>query len=468
MSSICGWVLHRVLGRHLGPSGSHLHLRYVVTPELREVVPDEAAVGDAALTLRAVGPASMTSAQEPTRGSISMSTSLALSNLRSFVIVIVVAVHAVAAYLGSSPAASFNFDTPPYQWRSIPIVDHERWFGFDIFCAFQDIYLVSLLFFLSGLFVWQSLARKGSRIFLRDRLLRIGVPFSLTVGLLMPLAHYPVYRVTAVDPSLASYWQHWLALPFWPDGPPWFLWVLLVFDLIAAGLYKFVRTSADILGRSVGQLGTRPKLFVIALLSASTLAYVPLALVFTPWSWFHIGPFSIQLCRPLHYLVYFLAGAGVGVYGIERGLLAMDGRLVRRWAVSGAAAMISFVLWLGMVGLEMAGDSPPALILQILQALSFVICCAAGFLFMLALFLRFANRRFAMLEALKDNAYGVYAIHYVFSIWLQYALLGWAMFAVVKAMIVFTGTLLTSWASIAALRCIPAAAWINRSRQRLR
>ena len=83
---------------------------------------------------------------------------LALSNLRIAVIVIVVAVHAIMAYLGSSPASSFRFDDPPYRWRSIPIVDPERWFGFDIFCGFQDIYLISLLFFLFGLFVWPSLA----------------------------------------------------------------------------------------------------------------------------------------------------------------------------------------------------------------------------------------------------------------------------------------------------------------------
>ncbi len=391
---------------------------------------------------------------------------LALNNLRISVIVVVVTVHAAIAYLGSSPASSFNFDDPPYRWRSIPIVDPERWFGFDIFCALQDVYLISLLFFLSGLFAWPSLARSGSRKFLRDRLLRIGVPFALTVGLLMPLAHYPVYRVTAVDPSLASFWQHWLALPFWPAGPPWFLWVLLVFDFVAAGLYQFARIPGATLGRTVGQLGARPKPFVIALLSASALAYVPLALVFNPWDWFHVGPFSFQYCRPLHYLVYFFAGAGVGAYGVDRGLLAVDGWLARRWAAAGAAATVSFLLWLGMVGLAMAGDGPPPLSVQMLQALSFVACCAAGVLFTLALFLRFANRRLAALDPLHDKTYGIYLIHYVFSIWLQYALLGLAMFAVVKAMIVFTGTLLMSWASVVALRRIPAAAWIDRSWRR--
>ena len=398
-----------------------------------------------------------------------MSTSgLALNNLRTAVIVIVLAVHSVMAYLGSSPASSFNFDAPPYRWRAIPIVDPERWYGFDIFCAFQDISLISLLFFLSGLFAWPSLARGGSSMFLRHRLLRIGVPFAMTVGLLMPLAYYPVYRVTAVDPGLVSYWRHWLALPFWPAGPPWFLWVLLVFNVVAAGLFRFAGISADVLGRSIGQLGTRPKPFVIVLVSASALAYAPLALAFTPWDWFQFGPFSFQFCRPLHYLVYFLAGAGVGAYGIGRGLLARDGWLACRWAAAGASAMVCFAFWLGMVGLAMAaGDGRPPLAVQILQALGFVLCCAAGVLFMLALFLRFADRRLAVLDPLKDKTYGLYLIHYVFSIWLQYALLELAMFAVVKAVIVFAGTLLMSWASVVAFRRIPAIAWINRSWRRL-
>src|SRR6266436_207471 len=376
---------------------------------------------------------------------------LALHNLRTVVIVIVLAVHAVIAYLGSSPAFSFNFDDPPYRWRSIPIVDSERWFGFDIFCAFQDVYLISLLFFLSGLFVWPSLARSGSRIFLRDRLLRIGVPFALTVGLLMPLAHYPVYRVTAVDPGLAAYWQHWLALPFWPAGPPWFLWVLLAFDFAAAVFYQFAPAMGEALGRSVGQLGACPKQFVTMLLSASAAAYVPLALVFTPWTWFHVGPFAFQLCRPLLYAVYFVAGLGVGAYGIERGLLAPNGWLARHWMAAAAAAMAAFALWLGFAGLAMSSDGP-SLPVRLLEASSLVLCCAAGCLFMLAMFVRFANRRIRVFDALNDNAYGIYLVHYLFSVWLQFILLGLAVLAVIKAAIVFCGTLVLSWGLVTAMR----------------
>ena len=35
---------------------------------------------------------------------------------------------------------------------------------------------MSLMFFLSGLFVWPSLQRKSSVTFLSDRLLRLGLP----------------------------------------------------------------------------------------------------------------------------------------------------------------------------------------------------------------------------------------------------------------------------------------------------
>jgi len=379
----------------------------------------------------------------------------ALHNLRAFVILVVMAFHSVLAYLGSLPASAPAFNDPPYQWRSFPIIDAERWFGFDLFCALQDIYLISLMFFLSGLFVWPSLARKGPRLFLRDRLLRIALPFALAVAFLMPIAHYPVYLVTAADPSIAAYWQHWLALPFWPSGPPWFLWILFVFDALAAALFVFAPRSGDALGQLLGRLTARPARFAAVLLSASAVAYMPLALAFSPWEWINVGPFAFQICRPLQYAVYFFAGVGVGVHGIERGLLAMDGFLVRHWAAATVAALVSYLVWLGTAGLAM--NAPSVGTLQVLQAAVFVVACGAGVMAVLALSLHFANRRLPAFEPLSENAYGIYLIHYVFVVWLQYVLLGVALFAFVKGMIVFAGTSMLSLWSVAAIRRIPAA-----------
>jgi glucans biosynthesis protein C len=89
-------------------------------------------------------------------------SSLALSDLRAAAILVVLAFHSCLAYLGSLPLYAQPFDRPPYQWRAFPIIDDQRWFGFDLFSAAQDVYLMSLMFFLSGIFVWPSLARQGS------------------------------------------------------------------------------------------------------------------------------------------------------------------------------------------------------------------------------------------------------------------------------------------------------------------
>src|SRR5215831_17559736 len=152
--------------------------------------------------------------------------SAAIDNLRAFVILLVLSFHAVLAYLDFLPRSPFPFDSPPYLWRAFPIVDTARWFGFDLFCAWQDVFLMSLFFFVSGLFVWRSIERKGIRTFLRDRIVRLGLPFAFVVALLMPIANYPTYVQTALDPSLAAFWRHWLALPFWPCGPMWFFMVV--------------------------------------------------------------------------------------------------------------------------------------------------------------------------------------------------------------------------------------------------
>jgi len=386
--------------------------------------------------------------------------SLALDNLRAFVILLVLSFHSVLAYLNFLPTNPFRFDSPPYLWRAIPIVDTERWVGFDLFCAWQDVFLMSLFFFLSGLFVWPSLERKGTRSFLHDRILRLGVPFMLVVALLMPAAGYPTYLQTAVDPSFAAFCRHWLALPFWPCGPMWFLWLLLAADFAAAGLHRFAPRWGDVLIRFSASAAASPSRYFAGLVIASALAYVPLALTFTPSAWVAFGPFGFQLSRPLHYAVYFFAGVGIGARGIERGLFATDGALVRRWPVWTGTAVGLLLVWMAFTALTMTGPGSTSLGLQILDDLSFVLACFSSCFAVLALVLRFAARRSRMLDALKRDAYGMYLVHYAFVVWLQYALLGIGLDAVAKGSIVFGGTLLLSWGAIAAMRRLASAAQV--------
>lgn len=390
-------------------------------------------------------------------------SSLALHNLRAVVILIVVAFHSVLAYLGSAPAAPYRFDDPPHLWRAFPIVDSERWYGFDLFCAWQDVYLMPLMFFLSALFVWPSLTRKGSRQFLSERSLRLGLPFICSMLFLMPLALYPVYRTTAADPNVSAYLQHYLALDFWPVGPQWFLWQLLVLHAAAAALYRLAPRH---FARLVSVADRSPFHFFTTVSVLCALAYVPLALMFSPWTWVQPGPFSLQLSRPLLYTVIFFVGVGVGARGLDRGLLAPDGALSRHWKTWLAVSFGSLCVWIGFTALTM-GDEPAPLFLRFLAYLAFAPACVSGGLFLIAVCLHFGQKQWPLFQSLGANAYGIYLIHYISVIWLQYALLGVVLLAPAKAAIVFAGALALSWATTVAVCRIPFGARIVGAERRV-
>jgi hypothetical protein len=146
--------------------------------------------------------------------------------------------------------------------------------------------------------------------------------------------------------------------------------------------------------------------------------------------------------------------------------MAADWLLRRHWAAWLYVAIALFGLWLAVTALALSGNGQSALGaepvvsfgLGLLQAVCFVLACGSNCMCLIALFLRFGNRPIAVLIPLRDNAYGMYLVHYVFVTWLQYLLLGVAIFAVAKGLIVFAATLVLSWAATVAIRRIPAAA----------
>ncbi len=102
-------------------------------------------------------------------------------------------------------------------------------------------------------------------------------------------------------------------------------------------------------------------------------------------------------------------------------------------------------------------DSPP-LAWRAGYGLAFALFSAAMAFTVPAIFLRFAESGWSLLDALQPSAYGVYLLHYIFIIWLQYAVYDYWFPAGVKFAIVFAGTLSMSWALTVLLRKIPVVA----------
>jgi hypothetical protein len=380
---------------------------------------------------------------------------LAIGYLRAFIVLLVVAHHAVLAYHPYAPAPAASLVEQPRLWQAFPVVDSHRSSPISMFASFNDIFFMSLMFLLSGLFVWPSLKRKGSGHFLLDRMLRLGLPFLLAAAIIAPLAYYPAYLQTGATSGVAGFWQQWRTLGNWPAGPAWFIWLLLAFDCVAAILYFAAPKWGERLASLSRNAWQSPATFFWTLVAISAVAYLPMEFAFNAFSWASFGPFTFQTSRLLHYAVYFATGVGIGAYGLERGLLAPDGSLAERWFRWLFAALLTFA---GAMAVIIIAIVTRTRVWEVLGDLGFIVSCAATCFAFLAIFVRFARARRPLLDGLTANAYGIYLVHYAFVSWLQYALLPVAFPALAKAGIVFLTAVVLSWGSTAVLRRIPAVA----------
>jgi surface polysaccharide O-acyltransferase-like enzyme len=93
-----------------------------------------------------------------------------------------------------------------------------------------------------------------------------------------------------------------------------------------------------------------------------------------------------------------------------------------------------------------------------LGSLAFVVSCAAASFLVLAVFVRFVNVRTRLSEVLRENAYGIYLVHFPFVNWLGYTMLPLALPAVAKGAVVFVGAAGASLGTSIALRRVPVVA----------
>jgi peptidoglycan/LPS O-acetylase OafA/YrhL len=345
--------------------------------------------------------------------------------------------------------------------------DPMRWLGFDLVVLFNDSYFMAFMFFISGLFVSDSLIRKGPALFLRDRARRLGVPYLVSVFVLIPIAYYPTFLryhlPGTTDFNFLHFWWHTLTIGPWPSGPAWFLWVLLALDAFAAVIWWVAPGMIAALGRLIFSARNRPMPAFVVFLIVSVAAYLPMHLAFGDDTWLEFGlfPLPIQTSRILLYAAYFLAGVGVGAADLRAGLLAENGGLASRWPVWLGFASAFYVAILVLVYAHhnwVTDFNSPPLVWRAAYGLAFAMYSGAMAFLVSALFLRFARAEWRLLDALRPSAYGVYLLHYIFIIWLQYAVYDDPLPAGIKFAIVFAGTLSLSWGLAAALRRIPVVA----------
>lgn len=415
----------------------------------------------------------------------------ALGTLRGVLTLLVVLHHALLAYHPYAPPVRPSLSAMPF-WRAFPVVDAQRWSGATWLVAWNDTFFMALMFLLSGLFVWPSLARKGVAAYARDRLLRIGLPFAVFALALSPLAYLPSYLQTGAAWSWSGFWSAWTALDSWPTGPAWFLSVLLAFDAVAIALFGLLRRPR-LAGprRALAFIAERPWPFALALAALAVAAYVPLAQRYGTMRWTELGPFTFQTSRIGLYAAFFLVGLAAGASGLARSALVAARGLARWWWLWLPLAALAFraSIKTAIVAMNAMGQSVEA---NRDAALAYAAACAAISLAMLAVAVALGRRfdpslgelaadrsgsdadsaagsgsngisgsraappaparRGSLLRSLQRNAYGIYLFHYAAVSWLQYAALRSSLPGLAKACLVFSSAVAIAWILTATLR----------------
>jgi glucan biosynthesis protein C len=155
-------------------------------------------------------------------------------HLRVALATLVVLHHLAVVYAGNT---AFYYLEPAYQDVPALIV-------LIFFQLFNQAYFMGFFFLLSGYFTPGSFDRKGPRLFVRDRLLRLGIPVLVYMFVLGPIASIGIYQMPVELTKITTpfTWQQYPKLI--GIGPLWFAVMLLLFDSGYAAVRVAARSRA--------------------------------------------------------------------------------------------------------------------------------------------------------------------------------------------------------------------------------
>jgi glucans biosynthesis protein C len=319
-----------------------------------------------------------------------------LDNLKSFVIFLVVVMHSNVTYSG--------YGGWYYKEGDSSALDLPSRLVFGLYGGFTQAWFMGTMFFLAAFFATSSLAKRGGRAFVRERMFRLGLPLLVYALLVEPFIEI-VLLGWAPSRSAAGAWEAYLGYLSsfrwtYGTGPLWFAEVLLVASLLYAAWRK-LRPERK---ASAGAPRDRVLLLIMA---ATALAAFAIRLFFP------VGRSVANLL--LGYFASYVALFLLGIDAGERGWLeaSAEGRDLRwfRLVLYIAPSLLGILV---MVGGWASGDEdmfggPNWQSLAYCFWESFV---AIGFcLGITAFFRRYFDRSSPFSRTLAANSFGIYMFH---------------------------------------------------------
>jgi glucans biosynthesis protein C len=285
------------------------------------------------------------------------------------------------------------------------------------FQATNQAYFMGLFLLISAYFVPGSYDRKGPRLFLKDRLIRLGIPLALYSWVLRPVLVYldPIQGPRGSLPPLDFLGRYFQSNAIIGSGPLWFIETLLIFSLVYV-LWRLATASRNQAVQPVAPdpASNRAMLFpgnaaiaIFALLLGLAAFVVRLWL---PMMW-SFQPLNLQFPFFVQYIALFVVGLIAYRRNWLQSLPAATGRL---WIIIAVVAV--FLFWPLMIGggaltdgidLFLGGWRWQALAYALWE--SFV--CVSMCIGLVYLFRQRANVQGSLARYLSRNAYTAYLVH---------------------------------------------------------
>lgn len=208
------------------------------------------------------------------------------------------------------------------------------------FTAVNQAFFMGLFLLLSAYFVPGSYDRKGARHFIKDRLIRLGIPLAIYSWILNPILVYALY-----GGSWLSFFEYYPRVYFADNaiigsGPTWFIETLLIFSL-AYIVWRLVTQNRPPQPAQESPFPSNRSIVLFALTIAVFAFVVRLVFIVDE---FNFGPLNLQLGFFAQYIALFI----VGLIAYRRNWLVnlpeATGRLWLRVAVTLVLAWWPFVL----------------------------------------------------------------------------------------------------------------------------
>ncbi|MBI9096720.1 MAG: acyltransferase [Sphaerochaeta sp.] len=358
---------------------------------------------------------------------------IGLNYLKLLLTLFVVLHHTILAYLPGGPGVTVD--------------DPDNVTGFMYIAVYFDQFFMYTFFFLSGLFTYDSLRRRGRKNYILHRLAKFGTVFIIGTYLFNPTTFYLMEFAKGTEwwiqyASLRTYTSYMIDVGLYlhPAQHLWFLWVLLAFNVIVTVIDSLYPDLLDhrYAFRSVPVTGM--VIFVIM-----SVGYM-LVGSFAGYSFVNIwGPFNIQVSRVIPYFIMFTVGFFIGRPSLyTSGSAADEGVKARNILKSKASPSVWSAVWLVLgLGMSLLSIAIPLSRQGLFAWLGPMAAAIMGSVGYVTLF-DCITRENKVVTFLSAHAFGVYVFHYGFVAILQGLFYHISLSGVIKAVLVFAGAVILS------------------------